>query len=102
MTGIYEQTAIGLFFVLSLILVFAYIHRKRQKSSGIINLIAYQSLGQKTGVAALKIKGEILIIGVTQSDLKVLKRLDEKETVMDETNGIAENIRKLKKLKEEV
>src|SRR5512135_1613167 len=72
------QTVAALAFVVFLILLLALGYRKRNRDSGLIRLVSYQAIGQKMGVAALKIGGEIFILGVTPTDFKVLKRMDGK------------------------
>ena len=102
MIGTFLQMGAALVFVIFLIFAFAFLYKKRQKGSGLINLLAYQSFGQKMGVAALKIGGEILVLGITPTDFKLLKKMDEKDFQMDEVKNIADKVKKLKKIKEEI
>ncbi len=108
MTEIIIQTGIALAFVVFLIFAVALLYKKRRKNIGILNLIAYQSLGQKMGVAALKIGGEVLILGITPTDFKLLRKLDEKAIEIEETEtasnfgSIAERVKKIRRIKEEI
>lgn len=107
MTEIIIQTGIALAFVIFLIFGIALLYKKRSKNIGILNLIAYQSLGQKMGIAALKIGGEVLILGITPTDFKLLRRLDEKVLESEEPEAvnnfgnIAERIKRIRRIKEE-
>lgn len=100
MTESVIQMGIALALVLFLIFVFAFIQKKRLKSSGLISLVAYHSFGNKTGVAALKIGKEILIVGITPTDFKLLKTFDEKNLEQEEIGNIMSNVERLKKIKE--
>jgi flagellar biogenesis protein FliO len=86
--------------VLSLVF-FGIIYRRKQKQSGIINLVAYQSLGSKKGVAALQIGREILLIGVMPNGLRVLKTLAVKELQKIEETP-SDRLDKLRKMSEDL
>ncbi len=96
------QMVTALALVLLLILGMGFFYRKRQKGSGLISVVAYQSLGQKIGIAAVKVGREILVLGITPNDFKLLKRYDagagEKNPV--KAAGIGGRMERLKKLKE--
>ncbi len=68
--------------VLGLLLIFyGFTVRRRQAERGLINIIAYRVLDARRGVAVavMKIGEELLFIGVTPNDMKVLKTLPEGE-----------------------
>lgn len=68
--------------VLGLLLIFyGFAMRRRQAERGLINIIAYRVLDSRRGVAVavMKIGGELLFIGVTPNDMKVLKTLQDGE-----------------------
>lgn len=70
--------------VLGLLLIFYGLTvRRRQAEKGLINIIAYRILDPKRGVAlaVMKIGEELLFIGVTPNDMKVLKVLPDKESI---------------------
>ncbi|MBA4374211.1 MAG: hypothetical protein C0402_15275 [Thermodesulfovibrio sp.] len=99
------QMVTALALVLILILGFGFFYRKRQKGSGLISVVAYQSLGQKIGIAAVKVGREVLVLGITPNDFKLLKRYDagssEKAPVKAAgAGGRTERLERLKKLKE--
>lgn len=100
MTAMALQMAAALAFVLFLIVGLAHVQKRRQKNPGLISLVAYQSLGQRMGIAAVKVDGEILILGVTPTDFKLLKKLGGSEVQPEETGIIADKVRKLRRIKE--
>jgi flagellar biogenesis protein FliO len=68
----------GLIAVIILIFLLAYIYKKNQRhSAGIMSIKQYLSLGPKRGFAALKVGSEIMIVGITPTDFKLLKTYDE-------------------------
>lgn len=74
----YIQMVFALGAVLGLLLIFYGIAlRRRQTERGLINIIAYRVLDAKRGVAVavMKIGEELLFVGVTPGDMKVLKTL---------------------------
>lgn len=77
MTEMIVQTIGALAFVLLLIAAAAIAYRRRSRGSRIIELLSYQSIGQKMGIAAVKIGAEVLILGVTPSDFRLLRKLDD-------------------------
>jgi len=67
-------------FVFVIILMFGamFILRKKQGKTGrLMNIIGYQSFGPKKGVAALKIGGEVLILGITANEMRLLRVFKE-------------------------
>ncbi|MBI5602839.1 MAG: flagellar biosynthetic protein FliO [Deltaproteobacteria bacterium] len=82
--------------------VFGFLYRRKQKHSNIINLVAYQSLGAKKGVAALQVGNEILVLGIMPNGLRVLKTLEAKEVLEPREEPYSERIQKLRRLKEAV
>ncbi len=77
MTETLMQMVISLIFVILLIFLAAFVYKKKQRKSGLISLVEYLSIGPKKGVAALKIGREILILGITPTDFRLLKTLKE-------------------------
>lgn len=67
---------IGLLFILYGIAI-----KRRQLEKGLINIIAYKVLDHRRGVAVavMKIGSELLFIGVTPSDMKVLRTVKDTE-----------------------
>jgi flagellar biogenesis protein FliO len=88
--------------VLSLIF-FGVLYRRKQKQSGILNLVAYQSLGAKKGVAALQVGQEILLVGVMPNGLRVLKTIAAGEIQEKKKEASTDDrMEKLRKLSEEI
>jgi flagellar biosynthetic protein FliO len=77
MTNAYLQTGAALLGVLCLIVAAGHFVKKRQGGSGMMKVLSYLSLGPKSGIAAVKVGREILLIGVTSTDIKLLKNLDD-------------------------
>jgi flagellar biogenesis protein FliO len=75
MTGAVYQTALAMVAVLAIIFLFATVLRKRQSGGGIMEVMAYKPIGPRKGVSVLRVGGEILILGVTQNEIRLLKAL---------------------------
>lgn len=100
MTAYLLQTALALGIVILLILAVAFVYRKKKgDTAGLIGLLAYQSLGPRKGVAALKVGKDVLVVGVTATDLRLLASMKE-EDLSDPAAGIAEKVERLKRIRE--
>ena len=77
MNSLLGQVSIALSFIILLIFIAALVYKKRQKGSGLISIVEYFSFGPKRGIAALKVGKEILIVGITLNEFRLLKTLDE-------------------------
>ncbi len=97
MTGTYIQMAGALTFVLLLIFGAAYVVRKKQNRLDLMSLISYQNIGPKKGVAALKIGREVLILGVTTNEVRLLKTFQDDELDLDESGGFQSKLERFKK-----
>jgi flagellar biogenesis protein FliO len=104
MTGAAIQMVFALGFVLMLILATAFFYRKKQRAAGLINLVAYHSFGQKIGIAALRVGDEILVLGVTPTDMKLLKKMDGTADIRVEMQAVAasDRLKRLRKIKEAI
>ncbi|GBD39481.1 hypothetical protein HRbin37_01763 [bacterium HR37] len=103
MTEAYIQTALALGLVVGLILVMGvFIGKRQKKTEEIIKILAYRSLGLKKGISVVKIGKEILVIGVTSNDFKLLKTIDENEIGYGLTKEIVDRINRLREIKEEL
>jgi flagellar biogenesis protein FliO len=80
-------------------MVFGILVRKRQGKTSMLTVLAYQSFGQRKGIAAMKIGSEILLIGVTSTDLKLLKTLDENELEPEVQKEVSDKLQKLRNMK---
>jgi flagellar biogenesis protein FliO len=94
MTGMYIQVAAALVFVILLIMGAGYVIKKKQNKFGLMNVVSYQPFGAKKGVAALKIGREVLILGVTPSDMRLLKTFKEDELDLGEGDGFQSKFEK--------
>ena len=97
MTGTYIQMTAALVFVILLIFGVGFLMRKKQGRSGLMSLVCYHSFGPKKGVAALKIGEEILILGVSQSDMRLLKVFKDSELDLPDAEGFQGKLDKFRK-----
>ncbi|HDH53532.1 MAG TPA: hypothetical protein ENH24_03495 [Nitrospirae bacterium] len=98
MTGTYIQTAAALVFVILLILGAGFIMRKKQNRFGLMSVVSYQPIGPKKGVAALKIGKEVLILGVTPNEMRLLKIFKDNELDLEKIDGFQSKLEQLKKM----
>jgi flagellar biogenesis protein FliO len=80
MNSLLGQISITLIFVILLILAAALVYKKRYRGSGLISVEEYLSFGPRRGIAAVKVGKEILIVGITPNEFRLLKILDEEMT----------------------
>jgi flagellar biogenesis protein FliO len=100
MIGAYLQMAAALAVVVGTIFLLGYFLRKKQGSSSrLINMLAYQSFGPRKGIAAVKIGSEILLVGVTATDLKLLKTYDKNDLEPETLREISDKVKRLKDIK---
>lgn len=100
MTDLSVRIALALGVVVGMILIFGLFLRKRQTKRGLLNVIAYQSFGPRKGIAAIKIGKEVLLIGVTSTDLKLLKTCQENDIETDLVRHISDKVSSLRNLRE--
>ncbi len=96
MTGTYIQTVLALIFVLILIFATSFLLKKRQGKTGFMSIVGYQPIGPKKGVAALKIGKEVLILGITASEMRLLKVIQEADVVLPEKEDFQNKFNKFK------
>jgi flagellar biogenesis protein FliO len=96
MTGTYIQTVAALLFVIILIFAAGYVLKKKQNRFGFMSIIGYQPVGPKKGVAALKIGKEVLLLGVTSNEMRLLKIFREDELDLSENEGFQNKFDKFK------
>ncbi|MGB9715103.1 MAG: FliO/MopB family protein [Thermodesulfovibrionales bacterium] len=99
MIGIYIQVIFALLSVIGLIFVFGYLLKKRQGRPSLINVLAYHSFGQRKGIAALKVGAEILLLGITPTDIKLLKTLEEDVFTPEVSKDISDKLSRLNNIK---
>jgi flagellar biogenesis protein FliO len=100
MTDLPVRIALALGAVVGMILIFGFLLRKRQTKPGLLHIIAYRSFGPRKGIAAMKIGKEVLIIGVTSTDLKLLKTCHENDIETDLVQHISDKVSSLRNLRE--
>jgi flagellar biogenesis protein FliO len=99
MIGTYLQMTVALVVVIGLIVVIGTVLKRKQTKSSLMTVLTYQSFGPKKGIAAIKIGAEILLVGVTSTDLKLLKTFDESELDPELIKDINEKLNKLRNIK---
>ncbi|MBI5634183.1 MAG: FliO/MopB family protein [Nitrospirae bacterium] len=102
MTETAIQMAFALGLVICLIYALSFVYKKKQKAANLLNLVAYQSFGQKMGIAAIRVGSEILVLGVTPTDMKLLKKIQERPGASQEVASIADKVKKLRRIKQEI
>ncbi len=95
MTGTYLQVAAALLFVVLLIVAGGFVLKKKQNRFGLMNIISYQPFGPKKGVAALKIGKEVLLLGLTPNDIRLLRVFKDEDIELPETDGFQSKFEKL-------
>lgn len=77
MSALLLKTVAALGFIVMLIAAMAFAYKKRQPGApGFFQLVAYHPFGPRRGVAALRVGQEVLVLGLTNTDLKLLRVLD--------------------------
>jgi len=97
MTANYIQMLAALIFVVLLIAGIGFLMKKKQGRSGIMRIVSYYSIGPKKGIAALKIGKEVLILGVTSSDMRLLKTFKEDELDLPEEGAFQGKLERFRK-----
>ncbi len=98
MTGTYLQMAAALVFVIILIVAAGYVLKRKQNRFGLMSIVGYQPFGTKKGVAALKVGSEILILGVTPNDMRLLKVYKDGELDMKEPESFQFKLAKFRRM----
>jgi flagellar biogenesis protein FliO len=73
MTGMLIQMAAATAAVVLLIIGLGRLAAKKQNgASGMFDMLGYRSLGPKKGITAMRVGGDVLILGVTANDIRLL------------------------------
>ncbi len=101
MSELIVQTGAALAFVILLIAAAAFVYKKRKPGApGLFKLVAYHPFGPRRGVAALRVGHEVLVLGVTNADLKLLRVLDASIIEEGTATAVADKVSRLRKLKD--
>jgi len=101
MTAEYVQMIVALGAVVGLILLISFFMKKKQSRTGpLMNVVAYHSFGPRKGVAALKMGKDVLLLGITSTDVRLLKTFKENDFEQQTTAEINDKLRMLKGMKE--
>lgn len=100
MSGEFLRVGFSLIAVVLLIVVAARLmqNRVQQPGMGLLRILGYLSLGPRRSIAVIKAGKEILLIGVTPTDIKLLKSMQEDEFDQD-LKTMKDNIEHIKTLK---
>ncbi|UCH44587.1 MAG: FliO/MopB family protein [Nitrospiraceae bacterium] len=99
MTQAYAQMAGALIFVIILIFAAGFLMRKKQNKFGLMEVISYHSFGPKKGVAALKVGTEVLILGMTQNEMRLLRTFRNGELELPENRTFQNKLQTIMKAK---
>ncbi|UCE71984.1 MAG: FliO/MopB family protein [Nitrospiraceae bacterium] len=99
MTQAYAQMAGALIFVIILIFAAGFLMRKKQNKFGLMEVISYHSFGPKKGVAALKVGTEVLILGMTQNEMRLLRTFRNGELELPENRPFQNKLQTMMKAK---
>lgn len=75
MMDLYLHMGLALVLVSGLIFLLGLFVKKKQDKGSLMKIMGYQSLGPKKGMAMVKVGQEVLLLGVTANDVKLLKTL---------------------------
>ena len=101
MSELIVQTGGALAFVILLIAAVAWAYKKKKPGiPGLLQLVAYQPFGPRRGVAAVRVGREVLVLGVTNTDLKLLRVLDAAAIEEGTAGAVADRVSRLRKIKE--
>ncbi len=98
MTGTYLQMAGALVFVIILIVAAGYVLKRKQNRFGLMSIVGYQPFGNRKGVAALKIGNDILILGLTPNDMRLLKVYRDDELDLKEPGSFRDRLAKFRRI----
>ena len=87
MTDLYLQMLFALLLVGGLIFLLGHFVKKKQGQGSLMKIMGYQSLGPKKGLALVRIGREVILVGITATDVKLLKNIEhfDDETARDQT-----------------
>lgn len=100
MSDLYIQVITALGVVLGLIFLFTFFIRKRQVRNEMMKVIAYHPLGTRKGITAMKVGEEILLLGITPTDIKLLRRYNASDFDTQEIRDLSKKVMSLRRLKE--
>ncbi len=102
---LYLQIVISLLLVLGAVFVILGLWGRRyQRGSGLIDIVAYRSLDPRKGtaVAVVKVGREMLFLGITQSEIRLLRTLRESDIQVPPQRRLDEGFRFLRLLREKL
>ena len=104
MIGLFLQMLFALALVVGAVVALGAAAKRRQTSTGLMKVVAYQPLGQRKGIAAVQVGGEVLLVGVTPTDVKLLKSVDgpleAPSADKDRTPAASDKLKVLRSIKE--
>ena len=84
MMDLYLHMGAALILVSGLVVLIGLAVKKKQGKESLMKIMGYQSLGPKKGMAMVRIGREVLLLGVTANDVKLLKTMDRFEEASEQ------------------
>jgi flagellar biogenesis protein FliO len=101
MTDLLLQTGAALAFVILLIAAAAWVYKNRKAGTpGLFHVLGYQPFGPRRGIAAVRVGREVLVLGVTNTDLRLLRVLDAAAIEEGTAAAVADRVSRLRKMKD--
>jgi flagellar biogenesis protein FliO len=96
MTDLLLQTGAALAFVILLIAAAAWVYKNRKAGTpGLFHVLGYQPFGPRRGIAAVRV-----VLGVTNTDLRLLRVLDAAAIEEGTAAAVADRVSRLRKMKD--
>jgi flagellar biogenesis protein FliO len=88
--------------VVGLIFLAGFFLKKRQTTGTMMKVVAFQHLGPRKGLVAVKVCEEVLLLSVTATDLRLLKTYDASEFKPEPGMVITEKFPTVKSLRDKL
>ena len=102
MTATYLQMVLALAAIIVLIVLLSLFLKRRHGKASLFDVVAYHAFGPRKGVAALKVGSEILLLGITANDLKLLRTFKDHELGDTPAADIQDKVARLRSIREEL
>jgi flagellar biogenesis protein FliO len=100
MISAYLQMLFALGVVVGLIFLAGFFLKKRQTTGGVMKVLAFQHLGPRKGLVAVKVCDEVLLLSVTATDLRLLKTYEADEFKPEPGMEVTDKLHTVKSLRE--
>ncbi|MFA5073228.1 MAG: flagellar biosynthetic protein FliO [Nitrospirota bacterium] len=96
----YFQMALALAAVIGFIALIGFALRKQRMTGHAMRIVAFQSLGQRKGLFAVKVGTDVHLLSVTPADVRLIKTYASDAFKTEPSPEISDALQKLKSLKE--